>query len=112
MTALTWASTGRFRGELVHNAASVFVLQNVFEKITITNVIHIAADDNWRTDYLSGGGTMDELYKKDPNLKKVQNVELNGDTTIQLCDPKRPTTTDEEFDSFWSDVRRVIGTNI
>jgi hypothetical protein len=43
------------RGELVGNAASVFVLQNVFEKITISEVVHIAADDNWRavlTTYL------------------------------------------------------------
>jgi hypothetical protein len=53
MTALTWASTGKFRGELVGNAVSVFVLQNVFKKITISEVVHIAADDNWRADYLS-----------------------------------------------------------
>jgi hypothetical protein len=109
MTALTWASTGKFRGELVGNAASVFVLQNVFEKITISEVVHIAADDNWRADYLSRRGTMNGLYKRDNGLARVQIVELNGDKIIQLCDPKRLTTTDEEFNSFWNDMRQVIG---
>jgi hypothetical protein len=40
MTALTWASTGRFRGELVGNSAAVFVLQNIYEKVTISEIIH------------------------------------------------------------------------
>ena len=111
MTALTWASTRRFRGELVGNAAAVFVLQNIYEKVTISEVIHIAAEDNWRADYLSRGGTLDDLYKKDTLLKKAQTVELNGDMIIQMCDPGRPTTTDEEFNSFWCDMRRILGIN-
>ena len=32
VTALTWASTGRFKGELVGNAAVVLVLQNIYRK--------------------------------------------------------------------------------
>ena len=38
MTALTWASTVKFRGELVGNAATVFVLQNIYEEVTISEV--------------------------------------------------------------------------
>ena len=30
ITALTWASTGKFRGEVVGNAAAEFVLQNLY----------------------------------------------------------------------------------
>ena len=109
MTALTWASTGRFRGELVGNAAADFILQNIYEKVTIGEVIHIAAEDNWRADYLSRGGTLSELYRKDTQLEKAQTIELNGDMIIELCDPGRPTTTDEEFNSFWCDMRRILG---
>ena len=109
MTALTWASTGRFRGELVGNADAAFILQNIYEKVTISEVIHIAAEDNWRADYLSRGGTLSELYRKDTQLEKAQAIELNGDMIIELCDPGNSTTTDEEFNSFWCDMRRILG---
>ena len=82
MTALTWASTGRFRGELVGNAAAVFILQNIYEKVTISEVIHILAEDNWRADYLSREGILRELYEKDARLEKAQTVELNGHTVV------------------------------
>ena len=108
MTALTWASTGKFRGELVGNAAVVFILQNIHEKITISEVVHIAADENWRADYLSRGGTLNELYEKDTRLEKAQTIQLNGDMIISLCDPERPTATDDEFDNFWTDMRRIL----
>jgi hypothetical protein len=58
ITALTWASTGRFRGEVVGNAAAVFVLQNLFEKVAISEVVHLAAENNWRVNYLSRGGNV------------------------------------------------------
>ena len=111
ITALTWASTSRFRGGLVGNAAAAFILQNIYEKISISEVVHLAAADNWRADFLSRGGTMGELLERDCSLGKSQVIELNGDAIIQLCDPVRPTTTDEEFNSFWLDMRQIIGTN-
>ncbi len=111
ITALTWASTSRFRGGLVGNAAAVFILQNMYEKISISEVVHLAAKDNWRADYLSRGGTMEGLLIRDCNLNATRVVELDGDEIIQLCDPLRATTTDEEFNSFWFDIRRIIGTN-
>jgi hypothetical protein len=48
---------------------------------------------------------MDGLYKRDNGLAKVQNVELNGDKIIQLCDPNNS----QLFNSFWNDMRQVIG---
>ena len=93
------------------NAAAVFIFQNIYEKVSISEVIHLAAADNWRADFLSRGGTMEELLEKDNSLGRTQVVELNGDEIIQLCDPLRPTTTDDEFNSFWFDMRRIIGTN-
>ena len=75
MTALTWAPTGKFRGELVGNATAVFVSQNIREKETVSKEIHIAAEDIWRAE---------ELYIKDTQLKKARTVELNGDMVIRL----------------------------
>ena len=69
MTALTWASTGRFKGELVCNAAAVFVLQNVYRKVAVNEIVHLAAENNWRADYLSRGGTMEGLLKRDSALR-------------------------------------------
>jgi hypothetical protein len=112
ITALTWASTGRFKGELVGNAAAVFVLQNVYRKIAVSEIIHLAADKNWRADYLSRGGTMEGLLKKDSTLELPKIIELNQDKIIGLCDPKRLTSTEEGFNDFWFDMRRIIGTNI
>ena len=54
---------------------------------------------------------MEELLEKDNSLGRTQVVELNGDEIIQLCDPLRPTTTDDEFNNFWFDMRRIIETN-
>ena len=92
------------------NAAAVFILQNLYEKITISEVIHIAAEENWRADYLSRGGTLNELYNKDIRLERAQTIKLDGDAIILLCDPERPTTTDNEFDNFWCDMRRILET--
>ena len=69
ITALTWASTGKFQGELVGNAAAVFVLQNIYRKIAISEVVHLAAEENWRTDYLSGGGVME--------IQQLRNAQNN-----------------------------------
>ena len=111
ITALTWASTGRFKGELVGNAATVFVLQNIYRKIAISEVVHLAAEENWRADYLSRGGGMKGLLQKDSNLKMPKIIELNQDEVILLCDPKRLTSTEDDFNNFWFDMRRIIGTN-
>lgn len=111
ITALTWASTGRFKGDLVCNASAVFVLQNIYKKVAVSEIVHLAAEHNWRADYLSRGGTMEGLLKRDSTLIMPRIVELNGDEIIELCDPKRVTSTEKEFDDYWFDMRRVIGTN-
>ena len=111
ITALTWASTGRFGGEVVGNAAAVFVLQNLYEKVAISEVVHLAAENNWRADCLSRGGNVEGLLKRDVNLEMPKIVELNGDKIITLCDPRRVTSTDEGFNEFRFDMRQIIRTN-
>jgi hypothetical protein len=52
ITALTWASTEKFQGNLVSNAASVFILQGILTSVSVggNTHTHLSAEDNWRTD--------------------------------------------------------------
>lgn len=111
ITALTWASSGKFKGDLVSNAAAVFVLQNMQRKITVSEIIHLAAADNWRTDFLSRGGTMEELLKNNKDLGNPKIMDFSNDMIIQLCCPERSTETEDEFNNFWFDMRRILETN-
>jgi hypothetical protein len=108
ITALTWAESGKFKGDLVGNAAVIFILQGIYSNVTVDRVIHLPAEDNWRADYLSRGGTIDNLIEQDRDMKFPQIVDLNGDEVIALCDPNRPTSSEKEFNSFWDITRRVL----
>ena len=68
ITALKWAESGKFKGELVGNAAIIFILQGIYENISVSKVTHLSAEDNWRSDYLSRGGTIVGLKKLDKSL--------------------------------------------
>jgi hypothetical protein len=60
ITALTWASTEKFKGDLVSNAASVFILQGILSSVSVGKVTHLSAEENWRTDFLSRGRTIEK----------------------------------------------------
>lgn len=53
ISALTWASTSRFRGDLVVPAAIVFVMFLEVHKIVLVPPEHTAAAKHWRVDELS-----------------------------------------------------------
>lgn len=108
VTALTWADTGKFKGELVGNAAVIFILQGLYRDIAIDKIIHLSAADNWRTDFLSRGGTIEELIEKDPSLGTPKVVELNGDKIIKLCNPNVPTSSESDFNDFWARARCTL----
>lgn len=108
ITALTWAETGKFKGELVGNAAVIFILQGLYRNITINKVIHLAAAENWRTDFLSRGGTIEKLLERDPHLGLPKVIDLNGDEIIQLCNPNVSTSSEKDFNDFWARARRTL----
>jgi ribonuclease HI len=58
ITALTWAESGRFKSNLLGNASTVFILQNISIGVTVDRVTHITGDANWRADMLSRKGTI------------------------------------------------------
>jgi hypothetical protein len=53
ISALSWVETMKFRIDLVGNAASVFVLQNILLEVEVVGTEHLPAEKNWRTDGLS-----------------------------------------------------------
>ena len=55
-TALSWVSKMKFRSDLVGNAASFFVLQNIILEVEVVGEEHLIAEANWRTDGLSWVG--------------------------------------------------------
>lgn len=107
-TALHWARREQFRGQLIGNAAVVSILQEVYTKTEVAGVTHLAGTDNWRTDQLSRGGSLQGLYEHGGIPFIPHEVLLEGDAVIQLCDPKRDTAGERAFEKFWGEVRRVL----
>ena len=113
VTALTWSITERVRGSIVTNASMVWTLLCVAADIDITKVIHIAGEDNKNCDRLSRRGPHSTMTVEEEaesmGIKGARNIEVNGDESImrilRLCDPRRVLATEEEFISFWSEVR-------
>jgi hypothetical protein len=113
ITALTWASTVKFKGCLVGNAASVFIIQGIVREVKIGKVTHLSAEDNWRADYLSRGGSLEGLLQKDTTLQKPQQIQLQQQSDlINLCDPKNEIKDENEFLTFWNNTRRILQTRI
>jgi hypothetical protein len=109
ITALTWASTEKFKGNLVSNAASVFILQGILTGLSVGGVTHLSAEDNWRTDFLSRGGTMSELLIKDPTLMKPKELAIKKQKKIlALCDPNREIVDETGFKEFWLEIKQVL----
>ena len=108
ITALKWAESGKFKGDLVGNASVIFILQSIYENISVSKVTHLSAEDNWRSDYLSRGGTIVGLKELDKSLGTLVTINLDNDEVISLCDPNLPTFTEDEFNKFWSNTRRHL----
>jgi hypothetical protein len=109
ITALTWASTEKFKGELVSNAASVFILQGILSGVSVGKVTHLSAEENWRTDLLSRGGTIEQLLLKDPELMKPKQLDIIKQKDIlALCNPRREMNDEKEFRSFWIEIKEVL----
>lgn len=108
ITALKWAESSKFKGELVGNAAVIFILQNIFQNITISEVTHLAAEDNWKCDHLSRGGTMSSLNDRMNSSETPTTIELNNDEIIPLCNPNYPSRNEEDFNNFWITANQIL----
>ena len=108
ITALKWAESGKFKGELVGNAAIVFILQSIYGNVSVSKVTHLSAEDNWRCDHLSRGGTILSLQELDKTIDNPLTINLDNDEVMSLCNPNLPTSTEDEFNEFWIKTRRLL----
>ena len=106
--ALTWSITGRARS-IVTNTFIFWTLLCVAANIGITQVIHVAGEDNKNCHLLSRNGphltvTVEEEARS-VGIEGARTVEVNGEESVKkilrLFDPQRVLTTEEDFIRFW-----------
>ena len=115
ITAITWITKERYRGESVSNAAMVYTLLGIACGSMVSDATHLSAANNWRADDLS---RLSVLKKSLPQLLKemgyenVPVVDLMGDKVVmdllQYMDPNWAVESDEEFKIFWTGVTGAI----
>jgi hypothetical protein len=111
MSALSWVETMKFRSDLVGNAASVFVLQNILVEVEVVGTKHIPAEENWRTDGLSRGKSLRDIAAIDPAFLGVPTLEIDSLEILRLCDPRLFIDSDADFARFWIRIKAAIITN-
>ena len=84
--------------------------------IGITQVIHVAGEDNKNCHLLSRNGphltvTVEEEARF-MGIEGARTVEVNGEESVKkilrLFDPQRVLTTEEDFIRFWPEVRAAL----
>ena len=115
ITAITWITKERYRGESVSNAAMVYTLLGIACGSVVSEATHLSAANNWRADDLSRLSVLDKSLPqlmKEMNYESVPIVDLMGDETVMrllhYMDPSWAIESDEEFKSFWTGVTGTI----
>ena len=110
VSALTWASKGQFRGDLVTNASILYTLILIVTGIEVVGdpiEFHIKGDDNWRCDGLSRGKSMSDI-----GMNHVDFMDLNNDPLslelLSLCDPAASIEIDSDFTGFFKRCNAAI----
>ena len=109
ITALSWASKTLFHSDLIGNASLVFVMQSLHTKIHVAAVTHLTAADNWRTDYLSRGGTLELLGLRDDRFIGLKEVNLENVEMVEMCNPSKRIQSDSDFFRMWMQLRKSLG---
>ena len=110
ISALTWASEERFKGENINNAAIVFISLMTLAQAEIIEHQHIPGEDNWRCDGLSRPSL--RKTAADLGLENITIIDMNGDPIVteilELCDPRLSIATEEDFALFWRRVKAAV----
>ena len=107
-SALTWARGGNFRSLNVMNAATVYASLCATTGFRVIETSLITSESNWRCDWLSRKG-QGESWKtiirrisvRDPTLTDLREVTMEVQEVLDLCDPRKGWSTDEEFSCLW-----------
>ena len=115
ITAITWITKERYRGESVSNAAMVYTLLGIACGSVVSEATHLSAANNWRADDLSRLSVLNKSLPqlmKEMDYEKVPIVDLMGDEIVmrllQFMDPNWAVESDEEFKTFWTGVNGTI----
>jgi hypothetical protein len=108
ISALSWVETMKFRSDLVGNAASVFVLQNILLEVEVVGTEHLPAEKNWRADGLSRDRSLRDIANMDPALLGVPSLNINASEILRLCDPRLHIDSDDDFALFWNRIKVCI----
>jgi hypothetical protein len=112
ISALTWAETGRPRGELVTNASSVFTLLCVATSLTVRKATHLEAKDNWRCDTLSRTLKPVKEVMIDIGRGEYDVIDLSSDKAAMglfaKCNPGLLIDGEEPFSEYWKSVRQYL----
>lgn len=115
VTALTWATTERYSGSTVTNAAMVWTLLCVAAEVDITEITHISGKDNFRCDSLSRRGESGQTVGDQATAMgivgaKVVSIQEDSNllALLEKCDPRIVLQSDEDFVDFWCTTRAII----
>jgi hypothetical protein len=108
ITALTWASKKRFRGELVVPAAVVFVILLEVHQVVLVPPEHTAAAEHWRADELSREGDVKGVAERDARFDGVKLVDLDCRGLVELCRPDIDLASENTFCEFWLAAHELI----
>lgn len=107
ITALTWASTERFRGSLNSGAVVAFIMLGIHFNLWISDSAHIAGVDNVIFDALSRGKSCLDL-----GFNSEQIVDLAADEAfnklILLCNPRNDYSIGDSLVQLWKQVWSII----
>ena len=113
VTALQWAESSRFRGDLIGNAAAVFALILVRANVIIPSMVHVPGEDNVLCDLLSRPdlqGRMRLVQDVVPEAKDLQLSDLDGVIeAVRLSDPRIDHLSPSAFGDFWSSACQLVG---
>jgi hypothetical protein len=112
ISALTWATTERFRSDLVSSAACAFVALALEGGVEIVAHEHLPAAANGRADYMSclvtEGRTWEGLVLAYPDLKEAPFINAEVEDLLPLCNPQIPLGSDSSFQAWWSSMRASL----
>ena len=116
ITALTWAVTELPRGVIVSNAAMVWTALCIAADVNVSDVTHIAGENNNRCDWLSrrpgSAGRLSDEEVSDIGIGGTTILNLGEDPGVQqilrCCSPSLYGRTDQGFVNFWNDVQQAV----
>jgi hypothetical protein len=110
MSALSWARSGRAKGDRVFNSAFVFVSLLLITSTGVAGTEHLSSEENFRTDELSRGTSVQSLRLKHPELAEIEEYVVDSGRVLQVCDPAVPVESDEDWVCLWRKVGALCTT--